>query len=172
MIFQKISLPIFATVAPMVVGCSSSYFSDNSVRTVSSVGIQTAPLGRVLQSNLPSLESCSDPLNVSEHTHNSDYDIASAGIELTPADVAGVWKASIGGMKCWIATPQTRFGEGYRARPLHCPAGFSQIISWMIRGTDLMFFDNVGNTVATLYSPESVRFEGCTTTGTHVVLTR
>ncbi|RCL03235.1 MAG: putative outer membrane protein [Candidatus Tokpelaia sp. JSC189] len=172
MLFKKVFLPILTAVALMAVGCSSDRFSDNSNPILSPGGIQAAPLGQVLQSDLPPLGGDSNVLSLSEQMQVSALGMAPAGIELTPASVSGVWRASVGGMTCRIATSQTKFGQGYRAGPLHCPAAFSRVSSWAVRGAHLIFFDNAGSNVATLYSSDGTQFEGQTVLGVHVVLSR
>ena len=48
--------------------------------------------------------------------------------DLTASSVAGVWNATVSGQSCKVATPQTKFGQGYRAGPLRCPAPLD--ITW------------------------------------------
>ena len=92
--------------------------------------------------------------------------------DLTPGAIAGVWKASVGGLNCQIATPQTKYGQGYRAGPLHCPEAFSKVASWAVSGKQLNFYDGAGSAVATLYSAGPSRFEGNTVNGQAVILSR
>lgn len=172
MVIQKISLPALAAVALMTAGCSSDRFAGNSVHVVPPVGIQAAPLGQVSQSTLPPPGGYPNAQGMSGQIQMGSLGMAPAGVELTPAGIAGVWRASIGGMTCQIATPQTKFGQGYRAGPLHCPVAFSRVSSWAVRGSHLMFYDNTGGNVATLYSSDGARFEGQTASGVHVVLSR
>ena len=41
--------------------------------------------------------------------------------EVTAGSVAGVWNATVAGQGCRIATPQTRFGEGFPCRSVALP---------------------------------------------------
>src|SRR5262245_58747981 len=52
--------------------------------------------------------------------------------DLTASNVAGVWNASVSGQSCKVATPQTKFGAGFRAGPLHCPAPIDGVKSWSV----------------------------------------
>jgi len=177
MLFQKTSLAAVAAVALVTAGCSSDRFARNPAPVAPSAGIQAAPLGQVSQSTLPPLNG-SYPDNpamtgdAGDQMQTASLGNAPAGVELSPASVAGVWKASIGGMNCQIATPQTKFGKGYRAGPLHCPAVFSRVNSWAVSGSQLVFYDNAGNSVAMLYSSDGARFEGRTASGMPVTLSR
>ena len=42
--------------------------------------------------------------------------------DLTPSSIGGVWTVSVSGQSCKIATSQTKYGQGFRAGPLRCPA--------------------------------------------------
>lgn len=170
MLFHKISLAAFATAALAMAGCSSDRFASSSASPVQPVVIQAAPLGQISQSILPP-PGGNYPAAVGQ-AQTASLGPAPAGVELSAASVAGVWKASIGGMNCQVATPQTKFGKGYRAGPLHCPAAFAGVNSWSVNGSQLVFYDNAGNSVVALYSSDGARFEGYTPSGIQVVLSR
>jgi len=178
MIFQRNSLAALAAAALVTAGCSSDRFAGNTAPAVPPAAIQAAPLGQVSQSTLlPPGGGYSDApgvgMNVQEQAQMADSGtVTPAGVELSTASVAGVWKVLIGGMNCQIATPQTKFGKGYRAGPLHCPAVFSKVNSWSVNGSQLVFYDKTGSNVATLYSSDGARFEGRTASGMPVVLIR
>lgn len=92
--------------------------------------------------------------------------------EITAGGVAGVWNASVAGQNCRIATPQTRFGEGYRAGPLRCPMPLDGVKSWNVSGSQLALYDEMGNVLARLYSSGESRFDGQTSTGQPISLYR
>ncbi|NWP56899.1 AprI/Inh family metalloprotease inhibitor, partial [Escherichia coli] len=68
--------------------------------------------------------------------------------DITAGSVAGVWNASLAGQSCKIATPQTKFGQGYRAGPLRCPGELANLSSWAVSGKQLTLYDAAGGTVA------------------------
>ena len=43
----------------------------------------------------------------------------------------------VSGQSCKVATPQTKFGAGYRAGPLRCPAPIDGVKSWNVAGKQL-----------------------------------
>ena len=92
--------------------------------------------------------------------------------EVTPAAVAGVWSVSVSGSSCKVATPQTKFGAGYRAGPLKCPAPVDGVKSWSAAGKQLVLYDEGGSPVARLYQSGTGRFDGQTTGGQPISLTR
>src|SRR5690606_14920104 len=92
--------------------------------------------------------------------------------EISSGAVAGVWNASVSGQSCRIATPQTKFGQGYRAGPLRCPAPLDGVKSWNVSGKQLALYDGNGSVLARLYSAGGSRFDGQTSSGQPVSLAR
>jgi hypothetical protein len=97
---------------------------------------------------------------------------APTGPAITPGAVAGVWNATVAGQGCRVATPQTKFGAGYRAGPLRCPAPLDGVKSWNVEGAQLALYDQNGSVLARLYSSGGSRFDGQTTSGQPVSLSR
>ena len=56
------------------------------------------------------------------------------------------------GQSCKVATPQTKFGAGFRAGPLRCPAPLDGVKSWNVAGKQLALYDADGGVLARLYS--------------------
>jgi hypothetical protein len=83
-----------------------------------------------------------------------------------------VWNATVAGQGCRVATPQTKFGAGYRAGPLRCPAPLDGVKSWNVEGSQLALYDQNGGVLARLYSSGASRFDGQTTSGQPVSLSR
>jgi len=92
--------------------------------------------------------------------------------DLTAGSVAGVWNASVSGQSCKVATPQTKFGQGFRAGPLRCPAPIDGVKSWNVAGKQLTLFDESGGTLARLYSSGPEKFDGQTSSGVPISLSR
>jgi hypothetical protein len=97
---------------------------------------------------------------------------APSGPAISPGAVAGVWNATVSGQGCRVATPQTKFGAGYRAGPLRCPAPLDGVKSWNVEGSQLALYDQNGSVLARLYSSGGSRFDGQTTSGQPVSLSR
>lgn len=92
--------------------------------------------------------------------------------DISAGSVAGVWNASVAGQTCRVATPQTRFGQGFRAGPLRCPAPLDGVKSWNVTGKQLALYDEGGNVLARLYSTGGEAFSGQTTSGQAISLSR
>jgi len=145
--------------ATVLSGCASARFHDMPQPAAQSAAVPA----QVSQRDLPP----PDGMAMAE-AGAAPLDAA----DLTPASIAGVWKADLGGMSCQLATPQTKAGKGYRAGSLHCPAALAQIGSWNINGKQLLFYDKSGRDLAVLYSTNANSFAGRTSSGLPVSLSR
>ncbi len=92
--------------------------------------------------------------------------------DLTPSTVGGVWNVSVSGQSCKIATSQTKFGQGFRAGPLRCPAPVDGVKSWQVAGKQLSLYDESGAVTARLYSSGPEKFDGQTESGIPISFSR
>lgn len=169
--------------ALMMAGCSSARFSSLNTRsTTMAEPLQPAPAGTVTSGQLPPPGGVApvdptDPTAFPEapgampETQQS-FEVAANAQELTPSSVAGVWNATVAGQGCRVATPQTKFGQGYRAGPLRCPPPLDTVKSWNVEGKQLALYDETGGVLARLYSTGGERFDGQTSSGLAIALSR
>lgn len=179
---------IIAVSALGLAGCTSDRFSGGGANvrpTVSSPSpIMAAPAGQVSSSQLPPPTQPGVAPTVQgaqgafpqapgseDGTQMAALPPAGGGAPVSASGVAGVWNASVAGQSCRIATPQTRFGEGFRAGPLRCPAPLDGVRSWNVSGSTLTLYDANGGALANL-SGGGGNFSGQTSTGQPVSLTR
>lgn len=175
---------VLALAALTVSGCQSSRFGSLDSR--SPAPLTAAPSGSVQSSQLPppqqpsgptgpnsfptvpGTETAADPAASAEAFETA----AAAAPEITAGSVAGVWNAEVGGQSCRVATPQTKFGQGFRAGPLRCPPPLDGVKSWNVAGKQLSLYDEGGGVLARLYSSSAERFDGQTTSGQPISLSR
>ncbi|PRD44515.1 hypothetical protein C5748_07540 [Phyllobacterium phragmitis] len=183
---SKTGLMSLASAAILAAGCQSSRLGNLDTVSPSPSPLpplRAAPAGNVQQSNLPAPNASQFPAPPAGAQNNAlpgeiDTGTQMANVppatapDLTVGSVAGVWTASVAGQSCKVATPQTKFGQGYRAGPLRCPGELGNLASWAVNGKQLVFYDASGGTVAQLYSSGENRFDGQTTTGQAVSLSR
>ena len=180
MAYSKTGLVAVSLLALLAAGCSSTRFSSMNTRPEP---LQAAPTGQVATSTLPppATPAPADPASFPEAPGASPTDVASinpgadpaaTAPDITTASVAGVWNASVSGQSCRVATPQTKFGQGYRAGPLRCPAPVDGVKSWNVAGKQLSLYDESGSVVARLYSSGPEKFDGQTSTGLPISLSR
>src|SRR5262245_63673345 len=113
MVFSRGSLLAVSLAALMTSGCGSQRFSSIDTQPEP---LTPAPAGTVNNQTLPppttptpppGTEVASVPPTATEPPSNAS--------DVTVASVAGVWNATVQGQSCKIATPQTKFGAGFRA---------------------------------------------------------
>lgn len=187
---SKTGLFALAAAGVIMAGCQGSRFDGGAgnpapLRPAPVAGVQKGTLQPGDPSHFPAAPSTGsgnfgapsmDGSVVDDPTMGDNQQVASlppaSATEITPGAVAGVWNASLGGQSCKIATPQTKFGQGYRAGPLRCPGELSGLASWAVKGSQLVLYDAGGGTVATLYSSGGSRFDGQTSGGQSISLSR
>lgn len=174
MSLSKIGLAAGCVAALLAAGCSSTRMGPMNEQPAP---LQPAPAGTVVGGTLPppATPAPTDPAAFP----SAPVDVAAAppaadpaAPELTAGGVAGVWTVSMSGQSCKVATPQTRFGSGFRAGPLRCPAPMDGVKSWNVAGKQLSFYDGAGTVVAQLYQAGSEKFNGQTSTGLPISLGR
>ncbi|WP_142416614.1 AprI/Inh family metalloprotease inhibitor [Bartonella massiliensis] len=179
MSFSKISFFFAISTVILLGGCSTTRFDNNDNSNALEVFYPSQQMTTLEVSDPSSASSSMSEAASMYEKGDSQSDGRMASLELPsnatdlfPASIAGVWNLSIGGKVCRIATPQTKFGQGYRAGPLHCPGIASQVRSWAVKGKRLYFYNNSGRVIIALYSSNVDRFEGRTLDDYSVVLSR
>jgi hypothetical protein len=175
---------LVATTA--LAGCTSQRFSSINTRPASTVAepLEPAPAGTVTASQLPPPGQPgvvqpgmtggfpAAPTGPTAPAGTQVAAVAPSGPALTAGSIAGVWNATVAGQGCRIATPQTKFGQGFRAGPLRCPAPLDGVKSWNVEGSQLALYDQNGGVLARLYSSGGEKFDGQTSSGMPVSLSR
>lgn len=163
-------------LAVALAGCSTSRVAE--VDTAPPAPLPAAPAGQVTQNTLPPPATptpAPDQFPAAPETQVAAIPPAQAAAnapDVTAGSVAGVWSASVSGQNCRIATPQTKFGQGFRAGPLRCPAPLDGVKSWNVAGKQLTLYDESGSSLAKLYASGPGKFDGQTSSGQPVSLSR
>lgn len=184
---SRAGVALVALGALTLAGCNSARMSSIDTRAPASTiaaPLEPAPAGQVASAGqLPPPGAAGAPA-----TDANGFPIAPTGTQapppvqtaaaaptgpaISPGAVAGVWNATVSGQGCRVATPQTKFGAGFRAGPLRCPAPLDGVKSWNVEGAQLALYDQNGSVLARLYSSGGSRFDGQTTSGQPVSLSR
>ena len=150
----RTGLLAISLAALAVSGCTSSRFASVDTRPQP---LPAAPAGTVTSSQLPPPATPgAQPGQFPEAPGGTDVAaLPTTGApanapDLSAGSVAGVWNATVAGQSCRIATPQTKFGQGYRAGPLRCPVPVASVKSWNVAGKQLVLYDENGGTLARL----------------------
>jgi hypothetical protein len=172
---SKAGLLALTLAALAASGCQSSRMSSLDTQPAP---LPPAPAGQVTSGQLP-------PPAAPGTANAAQFPTAPGGTQvaalpapdanapdLTAGSVAGVWNASVAGQNCRVATPQTKFGQGFRAGPLRCPAPIDGVKSWNVAGKQLTLYDENGGTLARLYASGAGKFDGQTESGVPISLSR
>lgn len=176
MAFLKTGI-LFAVLSALALsGCQSSRFSSVDSRPEP---LPAAPSGTVTSGALPppaapgaASQFPPPPTDATQMAAATPAAPPPGAPDLTPSTVGGVWNVSVSGQTCKIATSQTKFGQGFRAGPLRCPAPVDGVKSWAVAGKQLSLFDESGAVAARLYSSGPEKFDGQTETGIPISLSR
>ena len=175
MALVKTAVAAAPLLALLLAGCSSSRFSSADTRPAP---LPAAPSGTVTATALPPpAQPGVDPAQFPPPPAATDMAALPgaadpAAPDLTTGSVAGVWNATVSGQTCKVATPQTKFGAGFRAGPLRCPAPVDGVKSWNVEGKQLSLYDEGGSVLARLYASGPGKFDGQTSTGQPISLSR
>lgn len=177
MAFSKIGLVAVSLAALLAAGCSSTRFSSMNQQPEP---LQAAPSGSVTSSTtLPPPAAAgtatADPSSFPEapgSTQVAAVDPAATAPDITTGNVVGAWNASVSGQSCQLITSLTKLGSNNRAASRACAAPVNGVKAWNVAGKQLSLYDESGSVVATLYSSGPEKFDGQTSTGLPISLSR
>lgn len=92
--------------------------------------------------------------------------------ELTREALIGRWSAGTGGTSCDVFLSLTKWTGGYRAASRGCVGAAASIAAWDVQGKQVILADSSGNQIARLYQSASERYDGSTSTGQSISLSR
>lgn len=95
-----------------------------------------------------------------------------AAIELSKNSLLGSWNVSSGGAPCQMYLTLTKYGDSSRGGTRGCSNELANMRAWDLSGNQVLIFDDSGNTIARLYPSGQERFDGQTTGGSPVSLSR
>jgi len=180
--FRKTGLVAVSLAALLATGCSSTRFSSMNEQPAP---LQAAPSGNVTSSTaLPppatpgtaptdpaGFPAAPGAATVASATPGVDPAAASAP-DLTTGNVVGAWSASVSGQSCQLITSLTKLGSNNRAASRQCAAPMNGVKAWNVSGKQLSLYDENGSVVAQLYSAGEGKFNGQTSTGAPISLSR
>lgn len=102
---------------------------------------------------------------------SSVTEVASAQ-PVTREALVGAWKVSTSGSSCQMFMALTQWTGGYRAASRGCPGDAASVSAWDVKGSQVVLSDSSGNKVATLFASGASRFDGQTTSGRAISLSR
>ena len=147
--------------------------------------LPAAPAGTVQQGALPPVSSTEFPTApvIEQPVMDAGLQPATIGNGATQAAAAnaapvsrdalvGAWKVSTGGSSCQMFMALTQWSGGYRAASRGCPGDAASVSAWNVSGSQVVLKDSNGNTVARLYASGATRYDGTTSGGQAISLSR
>lgn len=175
MYFSRTGFITVSLLAFALAGCGGSRMGGG-LEEPQPAPLPAAPSGQVSQSQLPAPTKDASQFpaapQVASAQPMNDAAAAANAVNITAGGVAGVWNVNVSGQSCRIATPQTKYGQGYRAGPLHCPPPLESVKSWAVNGKQLALYDQNGGVLARLYASAANKFDGQTESGQPITLSR
>lgn len=83
----------------------------------------------------------------------------------------GSWKAG-GGDSCQVFLTLTKMGSMSRGGSRGCSGDLTKMRGWDVKGQQVVFYDDSGNQIAALYSSGGNRYDGQTSGGQAINLSR
>jgi len=91
---------------------------------------------------------------------------------VTREALVGAWKVTTAGSSCQMFMALTKWTGGFRAASRGCPGDAASVAAWDVQGQQVVLSDSNGNKVASLFASGAGAFNGQTTSGAAISLTR
>jgi protease inhibitor Inh len=172
----KVSLAVAATIVLALSGCQRTV---GTLDTRQPAPLAPAPVGGVSSSQLPPTTP-TDPSQFPSAPTQPDMqasaqqetELAANAPALTKESLIGRWSVSSGGSNCDVFLALTKWTGGYRAASRGCAGAAADVSAWDVQGKQVILSDNSGNQVARLYQSGNERYDGSTTSGQSISLSR
>ncbi|NVP53782.1 protease inhibitor Inh/omp19 family protein [Mycoplana rhizolycopersici] len=173
-------------MALAVTGCQRTS-SMGGIDTQPTAPLQPAPVGSVSSSQLPDPSTSTTggsqfPVAPTTDTAmatpgaggmpGADGGASAAGMDVKKEAMVGNWRVSNGPTSCDMFLTLTNLGSGSRGGTRGCAGELTQMGSWEVAGKQVVIKDRDGNAIARLYRTADSRFDGSTTGGQPVSLSR
>lgn len=167
-----------AGLAVAVTGCQRSV---GALNTGQPAPLTPAPIGGVTSNQLPPTTApgasqfpeapqanTMDPAEAAAR----ETQLAAAAPEVTREALIGRWSVESGGATCDVFLALTKWTGGYRAASRGCAGDAANISAWDVQGKQVILSDNSGNQIARLYQSGNERYDGSTSAGRPISLSR
>lgn len=174
MAFSKSVLVAVVLCSTALAGCQSSRMSSMGTQPEP---LPAAPSGTITSGQLPPPAA---PGGFPEAPQNPQVAAVSPTPATPPANapavtknaMLGSWNTSVSGSSCQVFLSLTKFGNASRGGSRGCSGDMQRMRSWDVQGSQVVMFDETGNQLASLYSSGANRFDGQTTSGQSISLSR
>ncbi|QLF71246.1 protease inhibitor Inh/omp19 family protein [Peteryoungia desertarenae] len=157
-------------------GCQRTSFNNINSANSALPPLQAQPVPSVQSGALPP-PGISDPSQFpAAPTAPTGDAVASAApanaLDVTKESMVGNWRVSNAGVSCDMFLTLTNLGSGARGGTRGCAGELTTMGSWEVAGRQILLRDRNGNTIGTLYKSAEARFDGTTSSGQPITLSR
>jgi hypothetical protein len=167
-----------ATAAVMglaLAGCQRTAYNASTI-SYSPPPLQAAPIGTVQSNQLPDAGGSQFPAAPSAPAPGAaaqqNTQLASNAMDVTKESMVGSWKVNSGGKTCDMFLTLTNLGSGSRGGTRGCVGELTAMGSWEVSGKQVLLKDRNGGSIGTLYKTADARFDGSTSSGQSISLSR
>lgn len=157
-------------------GCQRTSYSNINAANSSLPPLQAQPVPSVQSGALPP-PGMADPSQfpAAPTTTNPDMMASAApatALDVTKESMVGNWRVSNAGASCDMFLTLTNLGSGARGGTRGCAGELTTMGSWEVAGRQVVLKDRNGNTIGTLFKSADARFDGTTSSGQPITLSR
>ncbi|WP_245625530.1 protease inhibitor Inh/omp19 family protein [Ahrensia marina] len=120
----------------------------------------------------PENEANPNGTDVASADSQSSIQNVSTNAPVTKEALVGAWKVSTGGSSCQMFMALTKWTGGFRAASRGCPGDAASVSAWNVSGNKVVLSDTNGNQVATLFQSGPTQYNGQTSGGSAISLSR
>lgn len=157
-------------------GCQRTSYTYNANETLPP--LQAQPVPQVQSGQLPDptmqpggSQFPAAPTTPTAAAGASDVTPANAQ-DVTKESMVGNWRVANGGASCDMFLTLTNLGSGSRGGTRGCVGPLTTMGSWEVAGKQVMLKDRDGNVIGRLYKSADTRFDGATSAGQPISLSR
>lgn len=169
---------VIAVVAAglLLASCGSDRM-DTVDTTMRPEPLEAAPVQSVESGQLPDpttdtsqfpTKPANDPTLASAQTDQ----IAATAMDVKKESMVGSWKVNASGASCQMFLTLTNLGSGSRGGTRGCSNELALMNSWEVAGKQVSVKDRNGNLIATFFKTGENQFNGQSSTGTPISLSR
>jgi len=156
-------------------GCQSERTSYGTRLPSQPAPLAPAPVGNVQGSQLPPPDASQFPAAPGQAGQTDQQQMANLEANapaIQKESLIGRWTVASSGSTCDLFLALTKWTGGYRAASRNCAGPAADISAWDVKGNQVVLSDSTGNQIASLYQSANERYEGSTTSGQTISLSR
>ncbi|PYB74034.1 protease inhibitor Inh/omp19 family protein [Rhizobium wuzhouense] len=165
-----------AAILLALAGCQRTSYSDMNSGNSALPPLQAQPVPSVQSGQLPPPGGA----NASQFPAAPANTAAAVGtgaapgtaLDVTKESMVGNWRVQSAGSSCDMFLTLTNLGSGSRGGTRGCAGELTAMGSWEVAGKQVLLKDRNGNTIGSLYKTADARFDGTTSSGQPVSLSR